>query len=145
MFELFESKKTKQIQKHLRNMVILGASDGQLQQTEKEILLKIGTRHGLKKSAIEKIMANPGHKHLPLAKNNEERFQQVYDMVEMTLSDGIAHETELHFCVEMAEKLGFQKSVVGLLIRKISLSIIEGTDKETIKKEVIALLPSFAL
>jgi hypothetical protein len=145
MFELFESKKTKQVKNHLRNLVILGASDGHLQQAEKEIIVKIGLRHGLKQPAIEKIIANPGHKHLPLAKTDEDRFQQVYDIVEMTLSDGIADETELHFCVEMAEKLGFRKSAVGLLIRKISLSITEGTDRETIKKEVIPFLASQAL
>jgi len=140
MFDIFESKKTKQLKNHLRNLVTLSSADGNIDESEKEILIKIGTRKGLKKADVQKIIDNPGNTNYVPATSDDERFEQIYDLVELMLADGIAEDNELHFCVEMAEKLGFRKAVVGVLIRKITLSLLEGLDKETIKKEVRAFL-----
>ncbi|MBC7391204.1 MAG: TerB family tellurite resistance protein [Opitutaceae bacterium] len=140
MFEFFESKKTKLLKNHLRNLVALSSADGNIDDSEKDILIKIGTRKGLKKTEVEKIIENPGNTNFVPATSDDERFEQIYDLVELMLADGIAEDNELHFCVEMAEKLGFRKAVVGVLIRKITLSLLEGLDKETIKKEVRAFL-----
>ncbi len=140
MFEFFESKKTKQLKNHLRNLVALSSADGNIDDSEKDILIKIGTRKGLKKTEVENIIDNPGNTNFVPATSDDERFEQIYDLVELMLADGIAEDNELHFCVEMAEKLGFRKAVVGVLIRKITLSLLEGLDKETIKKEVRTFL-----
>jgi uncharacterized tellurite resistance protein B-like protein len=140
MFELFESKKTKQLKNHLRNLVALSSADGAIDDSEKEILLKIGVRKGLKRNDIQKIIDNPGQNDYVPATTDDERFEQIYDLVELMLADGVAEDNELHYCIEMAEKLGFRKAVVGVLIRKITLSLLEGLDKETIKKEVRAFL-----
>lgn len=140
MLELFESKKTKQLKNHIRNLVALSSADGNIDESEKEILIRIGTRKGLKRNEIQRIIDNPGHISFLPATTDDERFEQIYDLVELMLADGIAEDNELHFCVEMAEKLGFRKAVVGVLIRKITLSLLEGLDKETIKKEVRAFL-----
>ena len=140
MFEFFESKKTKLLKNHLRNLVALSSADGNIDDSEKDILIKIGTRKGLKKIEIDNIIDNPGNTNFVPATSDDERFEQIYDLVELMLADGIAEDNELHFCVEMAEKLGFRKAVVGILIRKITLSLLEGLDKETIKKEVRAFL-----
>ena len=140
MFELFESKKTKQLKNHIKNLVALSSADGNIDDSEKEILIRIGTKKGLKRIEIQRIIDNPGDvSYLPAA-TDDERFEQIYDLVELMLADGVAEDNELHFCVEMAEKLGFRKAVVGVLIRKITLSLLEGLDKETIKKEVRAFL-----
>ena len=140
MFELFESKKTKQLKNHIKNLVALSSADGNIDDSEKEILIRIGTKKGLKRAEIQRIIDNPGDvSYLPAA-TDDERFEQIYDLVELMLADGVAEDNELHFCVEMAEKLGFRKAVVGVLIRKITLSLLEGLDKETIKKEVRAFL-----
>ena len=140
MFELFESKKTKQLKNHIRNLVTLSSADGNIDDAEKEILIKIGLRKGLKKAEIQKIIDNPGSTNFVPATSDSERFEQIYDLVELMLADGIAEDNELQFCIEMAEKLGFRKAVVGVLIRKITLSLLEGLDKETIKKEVRSFL-----
>lgn len=140
MFELFESKKKKQIKNHIKNLVSLSSADGVIDESEKEILIRIGTKKGLNREEIHKIIDNPGNSDFLPATSDDERFEQIYDLVELMLADGVAEDNELHFCVEMAEKLGFRKTVVTVLIRKITLSLLEGLDKETIKKEVRAFL-----
>lgn len=140
MFELFESKKKKQIKNHIKNLVSLSSADGNIDESEKEILIRIGTKKGLNRNEIQKIIDNPGNVDYLPATTDEERFEQIYDLVELMLADGVAEDNELHFCVDMAEKLGFRKAVVSVLIRKITLSLLEGLDKETIKKEVRAFL-----
>jgi hypothetical protein len=53
----------------------------------------------------------------------------------MMLADGIVDETEMDFCIMMAEKLGFRKAIVGVLVRKISQGVKDGLPKHRIKEE----------
>ena len=72
--------------------------------------------------------------------NDSERFDQIYDLVEMMLADGIIDDSEMDFCIDMAEKLGFRKAVVGVLVRKISMGVKDGLKREDIKRDAHAFL-----
>jgi hypothetical protein len=67
--------------------------------------------------------------------NDLERFDHLYELIEMMLVDGAIEENEIDFCIEVSENLGFKKSIVGVLVRKVSLGIQNGLDKDTIKKD----------
>ena len=64
-------------------------------------------------------------------------------MVEMMLADGIVDDNEMDFCIEMAAKLGFKKSIVGVLVRKISLGVKDGQPRELIKQESQSFLNNY--
>jgi hypothetical protein len=55
--------------------------------------------------------------------NDSERFDNIFNFVHLMLIDGIVDEKEIDFCIDKAEKLGFRKAIVGVLIRKISSGI----------------------
>ncbi|GAL86466.1 hypothetical protein MYP_3695 [Sporocytophaga myxococcoides] len=140
MFSLFESKKDKKFKKHLRNLVFLAKVDGKLNEVERDLIFKIGLKYGLKDYFIAELIEEVPDFDFRLPASDYERFDQIYDLVQLMVSDGVVDDHELDFCVDMAERLGFRKAVVGVLVRKISQGVSNGQNKELIRKEAEAFL-----
>lgn len=140
MLTIFESKKTKVQKSHVRNLVALAKADGQVSASELEFIQKIGVKQGLKEAEITSIIEDTKTKELELPLNDAERFDQIFELVQMMTIDGQIDDNEMDFCILMAEKLGFRKAIVGVLVRKISLGLTTGLNKEAIKSESEAFL-----
>jgi uncharacterized tellurite resistance protein B-like protein len=135
MLTIFETKKTKLQKNHLKNLVALAKADGIFSESEKEYIFKIGEKSGLKVQEIESLLSDPMAEEVKIPSNDSDRFDQIYDLVQMMLADGSIDDNEMDFCIKMAEKLGFRKAIVGILVRKISIGLTSGLDKEAIKRE----------
>lgn len=140
MFSLFESNKDKKFKKHLRNLVFLAKVDGKLNEVERDLIFRIGLRYGLKDYFIAELIEEVPDFDFRLPASDYERFDQIYDLVQLMVSDGVVDDHELDFCVEMAERLGFRKAVVGVLVRKISQGVSSGMNKDLIRREAEAFL-----
>ncbi|MBO9701083.1 MAG: TerB family tellurite resistance protein [Sporocytophaga sp.] len=140
MFSLFESKKDKKFKQHLRNLVFLAKVDGKLNEVERDLIFRIGLKYGLKDYFIAELIEEIPDFDFRLPASDYERFDQIYDLVQLMVSDGIVDDHELDFCVDMAERLGFRKAVVGVLVRKISQGVSNGQNKDLIRKEAEAFL-----
>ena len=124
------------VKAHLKTLVALAKVDNFIANTERNLVFKIGERNGLSEEEVELIVeeTTPSEAHIPL--NDSERFDDLFDLVHLMLVDGIIHESEIDFCMNMAEKLGFKKAIVGVLVRKISMNIVSGLNRESIKNDV---------
>ncbi len=140
MFGFFESEETKKLKSHLTNLGALAKIDGHVDPSEIDFIIAIGTRHGMRASEVKSLLADSSKVAHQLPSNDSERFDQIYDMVEMMLADGIVDENEMEFCIHMAAKLGFKKPVVGVLVRKITTGVKDGLTREDIKTEAQAFL-----
>ncbi|MFT2007964.1 TerB family tellurite resistance protein [Pontibacter sp. 13R65] len=140
MFGFFESEETKRLKSHIKNLGALAKIDGHVDPDEMNYIVSIGTRHGLKANEVQDILSNLDRVELKAPANDTERFDQIYDLVEMMLADGIIDEKEMEFCTNMALKLGFRKSIVGVLVRKISIGVKDGMPREMIRQEAQAFL-----
>jgi uncharacterized tellurite resistance protein B-like protein len=140
MLTIFESKKTKVQKSHVRNLVALAKADGQISSSELEFIHKIGVKQGLKAAEINSIIEESKSEVLELPLNDSDRFDQIFELVQMMTIDGEIDDNEMDFCILMAEKLGFRKAIVGVLVRKISLGLTTGLNKEAIKSESEAFL-----
>lgn len=140
MFSLFESKKDKKFKQHLRNLVFLAKVDGKLNEVERDLIFRIGLKYGLKDYFIAELIEEIPDFDFRLPASDYERFDQIYDLVQLMVSDGIVDDHELDFCVDMAERLGFRKAVVGVLVRKISQGVSNGQNRDLIRKEAEAFL-----
>ncbi|MDQ3290878.1 MAG: TerB family tellurite resistance protein [Bacteroidota bacterium] len=109
--------------------------DGHVDSAEMNYIIAIGLKNGLKQEEVRSLLANASTAKFELPANDSERFDQIYDLVEMMLADGIVDDNEMDFCVEMAAKLGFKKSIVGVLVRKISMGVKDGQSREEIKQD----------
>lgn len=140
MFNFFESEQTKKLKSHIMNLGALAKVDGHIDTAEMNYIITIGTKNGLKPEEVRGLLANTSTIKLELPTNDSERFDQIYDLVEMMLADGIVDDNEMDFCIDMASKLGFRKAIVGVLVRKISMGVKDGHSREHIKKEAQAFL-----
>jgi uncharacterized tellurite resistance protein B-like protein len=133
--ELFESKKTKGIKSHISNLVSIANSDGNFSIAEKRLIFKIGKRNGLSNEKLKKIIKSDKPIKFKIPADDSARFDQVYDLVEMTIADGPDYETAIETTIEIAEKLGFRKAIVGILVRKLAVGRTNGLTKEELKAE----------
>ncbi|WP_242927334.1 TerB family tellurite resistance protein [Pontibacter vulgaris] len=142
MFSFFESEETKKLKSHITTLGALAKIDGHVDPNEMNFIISIGKRHGMKPSEVRNLLSNTGKTELKLPSNDSERFDQIYDLVEMMLADGIVDDNEMNFCINMAVRLGFNKTIVGLLVRKISIGVKDGHTREYIKQEAQTYLNS---
>jgi uncharacterized membrane protein YebE (DUF533 family) len=140
MFNFFESEQTKRVKNHITNLGALARVDGHLDATELNYIIAVGQKNGLRPDDVKALIANGDKVQVHLPDNDSERFDQIYDLVEMMLADGIVDDNEMEFCMMMASKLGFRKAIVGVLVRKISMGVKDGFSREQIKNESQAFL-----
>lgn len=140
MFGFFESEETKKIKTHLTNLAALAKVDGHMDASEMDFIIAIGKRHGIKAVDVRNLLSNSKKVVPNLPTNDSERFDQIFDLVDMMLADGIVDENEMDFCIQMAARLGFKKSVVGVLVRKISVGVKDGLTREQIKEDAHSFL-----
>jgi uncharacterized membrane protein YebE (DUF533 family) len=140
MFNFFENEQTKKLKNHLLNLGALAKVDGHLDSSELQYIIAIGQKNGFKAEEVKSLIANSHHSHFHIPENDSERFDQIYDLVEMMLADGIVDDNEMEFCMEMAAKLGFRRDIIGVLVRKITTGVKDGLSREHIKSESQAFL-----
>ncbi len=140
MFSFFDSDETKRLKSHILNLGALAKADGHLDESEMNFIIGVGRKHGLKSDDVRTLVQNATKEQLILPETDDERFDQLFDLVDMMLADGIVDDAEMDFCTEMATKMGFRKAIVALLVRKISNGVKDGLSREQIKADSNAFL-----
>jgi uncharacterized tellurite resistance protein B-like protein len=140
MFGFFESDEHKKVKTHLANLAALAKVDGHVDSTEMNFIVQIGQKQGLKAEDVKSLIASASSMKFELPKTDSDRFDQIFDLVEMMLADGVVDDNEMDFCIDMATRLGFRKAIVGVLVRKITMGVKDGLTRESIKKDSQAFL-----
>lgn len=140
MFGFFENEQAKKIKGHLCNLAALAKADGNIDDREMNFIITVGKKNGLSGPAVRKLVADQTNGESDIPNNDSERFDQIFDLVDMMLADGVVDETEMDFCIMMAEKLGFRKAIVGVLVRKISQGVKDAVPRDSIKEESLSFL-----
>ena len=135
MFKFFESSEKKLIKSHLRHLVRLAMSDGHVSKEEADFIKQIASKNDVSASELKEIMTNPTSVEIVIPSNNDERFDQIFDLVNLMMKDGEVLDAEMEFCAELANRLGFRQVIVGVLVGKIERGIKEGLSRQEIKKE----------
>ena len=140
MFGFFENEQTRKVKSHLMNLAALAKADGHLDEREMSFIVAVGRKNGMRADEVRSIVGNASTIRLIIPDNDSERFDQIFDLVDMMLADGVVDDTEMNFCIGMAEKLGFRKDIVQVLVRKISQGVKDGFPRDQIKEDTQAFL-----
>lgn len=135
MFRIFESEEKKEVKSHIRQMVRLALSDGEIHKKERKFIRRIGKENGLDLDEVQKIIDNPQSVDLHIPETKEGKFYQIFDLVNLMTKDGHVNDAEMDFCQELANRLGFKKVIVGVLVAKIERGIAEGLSRKELRKE----------
>jgi hypothetical protein len=127
MFGFFENEQAKKIKGHLCNLAALAKADGNVDDREMNFIITVGKKNGVSATDVRKLVAGQTNCLSDLPGNDSERFDQIFDLV------------------DMAEKLGFRKAIVGVLVRKISQGVKDAVPRERIKEESLSFLNYNAL
>ena len=140
MFKIFESPEKKIIKSHIRHLVRLAKSDGILHSDELRFIKRVGKKNGLSEKEVDAIIQNPTSVDIVLPKTNDDKFHQIFDLVNLMLKDGEVNDAEIEFCMELANRLGFRKVIVGVLVSKIERGIRDGLTRKQIRQEADAFV-----
>lgn len=101
---------------HFRNLVSLSAIDGKIEEVERVALSKIAFEQGLPLERLN-LMLNRASEYIYLIpQNTEEREQQLEEMITLALVDGDFAPAELELIEMVAEKLGFSKNELDIIL-----------------------------
>lgn len=120
----------------LSMLVQLATIDNELAASESKWLQKIGFSIGLKEAEIEEVFRKPFQNYTSfLHLSLEERFEYLYNLIQLMKIDGKVFKSEIEFCRKAAEKLGFQPGVVKALSSSIYADpYITGDRNQLLKK-----------
>ena len=116
MIGFFEYQYLSYKKKHVRNLLALANVDGHLHDDEKALLFKLGEKYGLKERQITNILKSQKENELYIPDSDDEKMDQLYDILLMIYADGVVDDNEVDFCKDMVAKFGYKESLVDKLL-----------------------------
>ena len=107
------------IKEQLNVLINLAASDRNVGEKEAKVIHMIGKANGLTKDEVEAMMKSPKPIGDLSLLTEDQQFENLYHLIQLMKSDGQVFKSEIHFCEQIAEKLGYKKAVVGELSSRI--------------------------
>jgi len=112
------------------HLVRIAMADDIISKNELELLHRIGKKLGFTDPEIDNIIETTGKSDYIPPYELSERFEQVYEIVKMTLADGVIDKNEMRLASGFAVKSGFNENEIpGLLVLLIN-GIRQGKDEE---------------
>ncbi|MEI6749834.1 MAG: hypothetical protein ACOYMF_11255 [Bacteroidales bacterium] len=112
------------------HLVRIAKSDDILSNTEFELLHRIGKKLGFTEPEIDDLIVTTGKFDYIPPYELSERFEQVYEIVKMTLADGVIENSEMRLASCFATKSGFRESEIPNLLILLIYGIRQGQEAE---------------
>ena len=107
------------ITRQLNILIQLATIDGSLATKERKLIEHIANVNNVDEDQFDELLNKPEPitdlKHL----SENERFEYLYMVIQLMKVDGQVFKSEIVFCEEIAEKLGYKKNVVAELSKNI--------------------------
>jgi uncharacterized tellurite resistance protein B-like protein len=107
------------IKEQLNVLINLAASDNTVAEKEAKVIHMIAKANGISKEEVEAMMKKPQAIGDLSSLTEDQKFENLYHLIQLMKSDGQVFKSEIHFCEQVAEKLGYKKAVVGELSARI--------------------------
>lgn len=128
---------------HLNILVQLAQIDGETDDTELELIRQIGKSENLSDEDIDKVIASADHKAgIPSVDNlsNDQKLELMTNLVLVMKIDGIVHKNEMEFCLDMIDKMGYDRDAFFKLVSSTTNDIKSESDINDIRSKAKALL-----
>lgn len=123
------------IKDQLNILVQLATSDGMIAEKELRLIRTIAEAHDLSNKEIDELIKDPK----PIANleylSEDQKFEFLYNVIQLMKADGQVFKSEIVFCEDMAERLGYNRKVVAELSSKIYSDPTITADRESLKEK----------
>ncbi|UXX80736.1 TerB family tellurite resistance protein [Reichenbachiella carrageenanivorans] len=118
-------------------LIQLALVDNQLSQTEKRMIYTLGKANKIPEVELDSLfnesLSKKKHELPPLTNLSEEdKFEYLYHLIQLMKVDKKVYLSEIKFCEELAERLGYKKRVVKELSSRIFGDPAFGSSRDTL-------------
>ncbi|MEM9324507.1 MAG: TerB family tellurite resistance protein [Bacteroidota bacterium] len=107
------------IRAQLSVLIGLANVDGDFDSEEKKLIHMLAKANGLSAEDVDQLIENPEPLPALSTMTDEDKFQYLYSIVQLMKIDNQVYLSEIKFCEDLAEKLGFKKKVIATLASRI--------------------------
>lgn len=100
-------------------LVKLAQVDGEIVPAEYDKIHQIGAANGMSEKEINEVIENPEPGLNLKSLSDDDRFEYLYNLVELMKADGKLYLEEIKFCSRVAAKLGYNEAVMYDLITEV--------------------------
>ncbi|RED94110.1 tellurite resistance TerB family protein [Marinoscillum furvescens] len=124
------------IKSQLSTLIQLAKIDGEFAGEERELIMMLGKANGISEKEVLELVENPEPLPPLSTMTDDDRFEYLYNIVQLMKIDSQVYLSEIKYCEELAEKLGFKKSVISKLSSKVFSDPAITSNREALKREV---------
>jgi uncharacterized membrane protein YebE (DUF533 family) len=119
----------------LNVLVNLAASDKNVAEKESKLIHTIGKANGISTDEINQMLQNPKPITNLDSLTNDEKFTHLYYLIQLMKMDGQVFRSEVVFCEQIADRLGYKKAVVAEISQHVYSDPSITADRDMIKKK----------
>lgn len=107
------------ILRQLNILTQLATIDGTLASKERKLIEHLAKVNNVSDDQINELLKKP--ESIPDLQflSDDERFEYLYMVIQLMKVDGLVFKSEIVFCEDLAEKLGYKRKVVSELSKNI--------------------------
>jgi uncharacterized membrane protein YebE (DUF533 family) len=124
----------------LNVLINLAASDKNVAAREAKLIHLIGQANGISKEEVDQMLQTPQPINSINTLTTEEKFEHLYYLIQLMKMDGQVFRSEIIFCEQIAERLGYKKGVVGELSQHIYSDPTITADRDMLKNKAAKYL-----
>ena len=123
------------IKEQLKMLIQLAVSDSMIAEKERRLIYMIGTANGISGDEVNKMIENPEPMGQLGTLSDNQKFEYIYQLIQLMKIDGQVFRAEISFCEDIAEKIGYKKAVVGELSSRIYSDPTMTADRDLLRKK----------
>ncbi|NQZ77637.1 MAG: TerB family tellurite resistance protein [Ekhidna sp.] len=124
------------IKAKLSVLVQLANIDGDFAGEEKDLIYMIGKANGVSEEEINNMVENPEPLPPVSTMSEDDKFEYLFHIVQLMKIDSQVYLSEIKFCEELSEKLGFKRNVISKLSSRIYSDPAITSDVSSLKRAI---------
>lgn len=124
------------IKSKLSVLVQLANIDGDFAGEERDLIYMIGKANGISEEEINSYVDNPEPLPPLSTMTEDDKFEYLFHLVQLMKIDSQVYLSEIKFCEELAEKIGFKRNVISELSSRIYSDPAITSDVSSLKRAV---------
>jgi hypothetical protein len=114
----------------LKLLVNLARIDGDMAEREKLYITNIGKANGFPESSVATLFYHSHDVIIPDSLTSDQKFNYIFSLVQLMKIDERLYQEEIKFCSKIAQRLGYDQSVMVELMLKVKNPSDEKEQKE---------------
>ncbi len=117
----------------LKLLINLARIDGEVADREKKYITTIGLANGISVEDVAPLFDLDHELIVPSGLSTDERFNYIFSLVQLMKIDERLYKDEIHYCSQVAAKLGYDQSVMFELMLHVR-GVMEANELESLKQ-----------